>query len=293
MSKQQVVPSISRREILMVKVLGLVGGLVLGIQTTVYAGVVFHVETTFPNRTEISSRTDAMTVDGKKLKMTLNDAGTAQSTVIYRGDREEILLINHGDHTWRAMDKATMVSLGQQINPAMEKMQEMLKNMPPERRAMMEKMFAGQGINPAMMGGKVEMQVKKTGERQTINGYPCVKYETWRENEKVAEHCVSDWKQVPGSQEARGVFQDMAAFSQEVWQGAFKGGGGPASFFESLGKIEGYPVFTRIFSNGTIVTESRLTGVEEKSVAAKEFDPPNDYVKKDFLPKNLSSPMGQ
>ncbi len=277
----------------MVKVLGLLGGLVLGIQTTVCAGVVFHVETTFPNRAEVPSRTDAMTVDGMKLKMTMNDAGTTQSTVIYRGDREEILLINHGDHTWRAMDKATMVNLGQQINPAMEKMQEMLKNMPPERRAMMEKMFAGQGINPAMMGGKVEMQVKKTGESQTINGYPCVKYETWRENEKVAEHCVSDWKQVPGSQEARGVFHDMAAFSQEVWQGAFKGGGGPASFFESIGKIEGYPVLTRIFSKGTIVTESRLTGVEEKSVAAKEFDPPKDYVKKDFLPKNLPSHMGQ
>jgi len=78
-----------------------------------------------------------------------------------------------------------------------------------------------------------------------------------------------------------------------VWQGAFKGGGGPASFFESIGKIEGYPVLTRIFSNGTIVTESRLTGVEEKSVSMQEFDPPKDYVKKDFLPKNLPSHMGQ
>ncbi|MCA9422194.1 MAG: hypothetical protein KC592_14320 [Nitrospira sp.] len=281
----------------MVKVLGLVSGLVLGIQTAVCAGVIFHVETTFPNRTEIPARTDAMTVDGKKLKMTMNDAGNTQTTVIYRGDREEMLLINHGDHTWRAMDKATMINLGQQISPAMEqmqkKMEEAMKNMPPERRAMMEKMFAGQGINPAMMGGKVEMQVKKTGERQTINGYGCVQYETWRESEKVAEHCVSDWKQVPGSQEARGVFQDMAAFSQEVWQGAFKNGGGPASFFESIGKIEGYPVLTRIFSNGIIVTESRLTGVEEKSVSVQEFDPPKGYVKKDFLPKNLSSPMGQ
>ena len=277
----------------MLKVLALVSGVVMGIQTTVCAGVVFHVETTFPNRTEVPPRADAMTVDGKKLKMTMHDAGNTQSTVIYRGDREEILLINHGDHTWRAMDKATMINLGQHINPAMEKMQEMLKNMPPERRAIMEKMFAGQGINPAMMGGKVEMQVKKTGESQSINGYPCVKYETRRGNEKVAEHCVSDWKQVPGSQEARGVFHDMAAFSQEVWQGAFKGGGGPASFLESIGKIEGYPVLTRIFSNGTIVAESRLTGVEEKSISAPEFDPPKDYVKKDFLPKNLPSHKGQ
>lgn len=293
MLKQQAVPSVMRKEVDMVKVFVLVSGLVLGIQTTVCAGVVFHVETTFPNRAEVPSRNDAMTVDGKKLKMTINDEGNTQSTVIYRGDREEILLINHGDRTWRAMDKATMVSLGQQINPAMEKMQEMLKSMPPERRAMMEKMFAGQGINPAMMGGKVEMQVKKTSESQTINGYPCVKYETWREKEKVAEHCVSDWKQVPGSQEARGVFLDMAAFSQEVWQGAFKGGGGPASFLESIGKIEGYPVLTRIFSNGTIVTESRLTGVEEKSVSVEEFDPPKGYVKKDLLPKNLPSHMGQ
>jgi hypothetical protein len=66
MAKKQAVPSIMRQEVDRVKVLGLVSGLVLGIQTTVCAGVVFHVETTFPNRTEIPSRTDEMTVDGKK-----------------------------------------------------------------------------------------------------------------------------------------------------------------------------------------------------------------------------------
>jgi len=273
----------------MLKVLGLVSGLVFGVQATVCAGVVFHVETIFPNRTEVPSRTDAVMVDGKNLKMSMNEPGNTQSTVIYRGDRDEILLINHGDRTWRVMDKATMINLGQHINPAMEKMQEALKNMPPERRMMMEKMLARQGVNSAMMGGKVEMQVKKTSETKTINGYPCVKYETWQKDEKLAEHWVTDWKRIPGSQEAQGVFQDMAAFSREVGEGAFKGSRGSASFFDSIGKIEGYPVLTRIFSNGTIVTESRLTGVEEKSISAQEFDPPKDYVKKDFMPKNLPS----
>jgi len=296
-SKKQAVALVRLKEVDMLKALALVSGLVMGIQTIVCAGVVFHVETTFPNRTEVPPKADAIMVDGKKLKMAMHDAGKTQSTVIYRGDREEILLINHGDHTWRAMDKATMINLGQHINPAMEQMQkrmgEALKNMPPEKRALMEKMFARQGVNPAMMAGKIEMQIKKTGETQTINGYPCVKYETRQEGNRVAEHWVTDWKRVPGNREAQKVFQDMAAFSKEVSQAAFKGSGGPASFFESIGEIEGYPVLTRIFSNGTIVTESRLTGVEEKSISAQEFDPPKDYVKKDFLPKNLSPHKGQ
>ena len=274
----------------MYKVIGFVFVCIMGTQTTVSAGVVFHIETTFPNRTEMPSGTGLMMVEGNKLKMTIDTTGAKQSTVIYRGDREEILVLNNEDHTWRAMDKATMVNLGQQINPAMEqiqkRMEEMYKNMSSEKRAMLEKMFASQGINPAMMGGKIDIQIKKTGETQTINGYPCVKYETWQDDNKVAEHWVTDWKQVPGSQEAQVVFKDMAAFSKEVSQSAFKGNGGPASFFESMGKIEGYPVLTRIFSEGKIVTESRLTGVEEKPVSAEEFDPSKDYVKKDFLPKH-------
>jgi hypothetical protein len=280
----------------MFKVPGLVSGLILGIQTTVSGGVVFHIETTFPQRGEMTPRTGTMMVEGNKLKMSMDDEGNKQPTVIYRGDREEMLLVNNGDRTWRVMDKATMIHLGQQITPAMEQMQkqmeEALKNMPPERRAMMEKMFAGQGLDPGMIGGKREMHIKKTGETQTINGYPCVKYETWQGSEKVAEHCVTDWKRVPGSQEAQGVFKDMADFSREVWQGAFKGGGGPASFFESMGKMEGYPVLTKIFSDGTIVTETRLTGVEEKKVPVQEFDPPEGYVQKDFLPNKTPSNTG-
>jgi hypothetical protein len=113
-----------------------------------------------------------------------------------------------------------------------------------------------------------------------------VKYETWQEDEKVAEHWVTDWKRIPGSQDAQAVFQDMAAFSREIGKGAFKGGGGPGSFFESIAKIDGYPVLTRIFSDGKIVTESRLTGVKEKRIAGEEFDPPQGYVKKEFLPKS-------
>ena len=163
----------------MFKVPGLVSGLILGIQTTVSGGVVFHIETTFPQRGEMTPRTGTMMVEGNKLKMSMDDEGNKQPTVIYRGDREEMLLVNNGDRTWRVMDKATMIHLGQQITPAMEQMQkqmeEALKNMPPERRAMMEKMFAGQGLDPGMIGGKREMHIKKTGETQTINGYPCVK----------------------------------------------------------------------------------------------------------------------
>ena len=105
----------------------------MGIQTTVCAGVVFHIETTFPNRTEMPPRTGSMMVEGNKLQMTMDTTGTKQSTVIYQGDREEILLVNNEGHTWRAMNKVTMVNLGQQINPA-------------------------------MMGGKIDIQIKKTGE---------------------------------------------------------------------------------------------------------------------------------
>jgi hypothetical protein len=286
----------------MIKMGMLVSGFIMGIQATAWAGVIFLTETTFPNRAEMPPQAGSMMIEGNNLKMTVGGMGNAPSTVIYRGDREEILLINHADHTWQAMDKATMVSLGRHMNPVMQQMQthmeNALKNMPPERRAMMENMLArqgvnpGQSINPGMMGRKVEMQVKKTSETQSINNYPCVKYEVWQEGQKVAEHWVTDWNRIEGAQGAQDVFQDMAAFSREVWQGTFPGSGGPVSLFEALGTMEGFPVLTKMFSDGKTVTESRLMGVQEKPASGQEFEPPKDYVKKEFLPKHVPSPAG-
>lgn len=279
----------------MIKMEILVSGFMMGIQATAWAGVVLHTETTFPNRAEMPPQAGSMMIEGNNLKMTVDGMGSIPSTVIYRGDRDEILLINHDDHTWRAMDKETMVTLGRHMNPAMEQLQkhmgDALKNMPPERRAMMENILARQGVDldqgltPGVMDGKIEMQVKKTGETQSINNYPCVKYEIWQEGQKVAEHWVTDWKRIDGAQGAQDVFQYMADFSREVWQETFKGSGGPASLFEALGAMEGFPVLTKTFSDGKPVTESRLTGVEKKQASGQEFEPPSDYVREEFLPK--------
>ena len=89
----------------------------------------------------------------------------------------------------------------------------------------------------------------------------------------------------PATRKHNVCFNKWPPFPRKSLNRHSKAAGGPTSYFESIGNIEGYPVLTKIFSEGKIVTESRLTGVEGKRVSAEKFDPPKDSLKKDFLPK--------
>ena len=248
------------------------------------AGTVFNMETKIPG--EVQSTT--VTVDGKNLKVVTEGETSNNPTMIYRGDRKEMLLIDIEGKTWTKLDKTTMASLGKRVNPAMEQMrkqmEEQMKNIPPERRAMMEKMMKGRGLGRVMMEKRPSLDVRKTNKTKTINDYPCVKYETFEESKKVAEHWVTDWKNVRGAGEAKEVFLDMAKFSREIFESSFTDMKMmKRNDFQMWEKVEGFPILTNILSDGKITREILLKSVEDRSVSSVAFDPPEDYEPRDIL----------
>jgi hypothetical protein len=113
-----------------------------------------------------------------------------------------ILTERHGDHAaesgkedMRRDSKADLANLGQQMNAAMA-MQEQMKNMPPEQRAMIEQMMKARGGLRGMppTAQEVRVEYKPAGSDQ-VGQWSCTKYEGFRGQEKVAEVCAVDPKE--------------------------------------------------------------------------------------------------
>ena len=78
-----------------------------------------------------------MLVDGRNLKSEPGASGKrSQMTMIYRGDRREMVVLDHGKKSYFVMDQQTMKKMAGQMSQAMRQMQEGLKNVPTEQRAM-------------------------------------------------------------------------------------------------------------------------------------------------------------
>jgi hypothetical protein len=101
----------------------------------------------------------------KKLR-TSSDADNA--IAIVRGDKEIVYTINPKEKTYSEMTFAEVEAMMSEMTEQLAKVQEQLKDLPPEQRKMLE----------GLMGGTVKERdgkLKSTGEKKTIAGYSCEK----------------------------------------------------------------------------------------------------------------------
>jgi len=262
-----------------------------------WAGVVFEVETTYHSGSP-RVETSEMSVEKPNLKMEIasgrEGSGKQQDTAIFRGDRREMVVINHEEQYYMVMDSASIARIGGQVSGAMDQaMKEINKHMEgldPKQREMMEKMLKGN--MPGGMPGttptppkRAKSEYRKTGERANKKGYPCVKYEVLRGGEKTQELWVTDWSNVKGSQETAETFKEMAEFFEEMMdsiEDSMGDFGGGFSGFESdeidvFAKIGGFPVVTRDFEGGELESETVLESVTERDLDPDAFEPPKGY----------------
>ncbi len=263
------------------------------------AGVVFQVETTYhsgsPGRGPEGS---TMSVEGKNLKMEIlpgqgGSAGGVKDEAIFRGDRRQMVAVDHRDQTYMVIDGEAVKNLGGQVQgqmqQAMKELEKQLEGLDPKQREMMEKMLKGK---MGQMGGAAgappqapASEFRNTGERATRQGYPCVRYDVLRGGEKFQELWVTDWSNVKGGEEVAGAFREMASFYGELMD-SFKDmmGPGAGNFFpadrnpvEAFTQIDGFPVVTRDFEGGELESETVLESVTERDLDPDAFEPPKGY----------------
>jgi hypothetical protein len=76
-------------------------------------GVVFEVETTYHSGSSPRVETAEMSVEGEMLKMEIlpGGSGGTRDEAIFRGDRRQMVVVNHRDQSYMVIDLAAVQAL--------------------------------------------------------------------------------------------------------------------------------------------------------------------------------------
>jgi len=253
--------------------------------SSAFAGVVYEVEVTDHTEDPATVSDSRISVDGDLVKMDVTSGSKdLNGEMIFRGDRKEMVIVNNEDKTYFVLDEEQMKALAAQISQAMSAMEQALAAVPEGQRAKMEEMMKQR--MPMQMEPREPAELKKTGDSDTVGGYPCVRYEVWRGGIRERELWVTQWKNIEGGTDAVQAFEDMSAFFKEMLDSLPQMGDRSFadSAFEHLKEMGGMPVVTREFADdGTLESEARLTSASSRSLDPADFEPPKDYKRKDMF----------
>lgn len=248
---------------------------------------VMRVETTEHRGAEPRVESSQMVIEGERLKMDLYKAGSDDlnhTMVFHGGDKPRIVVINHRDKSFLIMDPGSIEALGREMQAAMAEARQQIATLPPDQRAMVQKLLDAQ-VGAAEKPELPPTTVMKTSERDTLQGLPVARYDVFRAGEKIREVWVTPFNEVSGSQAALTVLQDMSDFYSDLMesfekQASASFGGGFALDnhpFADLQHMNGFPVVTRNFDQGSLKTEIKLRSVEQQESDPAAFEPPAGY----------------
>lgn len=265
--------------------------LALCISIPVSAGVVFEVETTDHENGGRVESTQTY-VEGKNLKMEIAaGGGRSGGEAIYRGDWREMVVVDHDDKSYMVMDEEALTAVAGQVSQALGQLEDALKHVPEGQRAELEKLMKGR--MPQQAPSRPASEVRKTGERAEMQGYPCVKYEVWRAGARVRELWVTNWKNVEGGEEVIDTFEDVAKFFSDLADSLSDATGFPGlgdsmgdNLFEHMTEIDGFPIVTREFGDDdSLDSETTLRSSRRRTLDPADFEPPSGYKRRSMFPQ--------
>ncbi len=193
-----------------------------------------------------------------------------------------ITIVDDGKKNYMQMTKEDMKKMASQANAAMASVQEKMKNMPPEQRAMMEKMM-GNSLPGGLPSDKPDVyDAKNTGKSDTVEGRKCAVWNLSRNGKLFEEVCVVPFKSLPGKDDVEKSFKELA----EAFSEFSKNMPSVGNSVQVRSQIDGYPVRSRSYDAAGKLrdTETVLTKWVEESVPASAFEVPKGYTKKE-MPK--------
>jgi uncharacterized protein DUF4412 len=178
------------------------------------------------------------------------------------------------------LDKAGVDQLGKKFSAGLEKMREQLAKMPAEQREQMEQMLAKQ--IPGFSGEqKWTVEAVDTGKSDKVDGRACRLWDIKRNGELDEQLCVVPFSALPGKENLQAVFGDFARVFEEMAKTVPMLAGLMSNEFAAQEKINGFPVRSRDYDNGTLSDMERvMTQWRAENIPASTFQVPPDYKKK-------------
>lgn len=264
----------------------LLPAIILALAGQLFAGGVLEMSAKKANGAAVVA--SRMYAQAGKLRMDQMDAqGGIQTSAIFQNN--EMIMVSYADKKFRRIDEKTLAQLGAQMkkaSEAMKQLQQQMANMPPQQRAMMEKMMKGRMAGMAGMGSPppvIRFEADGTG---TWQSYTCKKYTVYAGDQKTQEMCTVPASQVEGAEEfvaaARNMKEFFDKFKEALQMPAFANlAQNPAGV---VGEVEGFPVHTKEFENGALREERFLSSSKTESLSDSLFSPPQGFREEKFMP---------
>lgn len=197
-----------------------------------------------------------------------------KAAFIFDGTRDVVRMVNYDRKTYSEMTRADVERLGGQMSAAMAQMQEAMKKMSPEQRAMVESMMKGR--MPGADASAPRTVYKKVGT-DTVGRWRCDRYEGFQNDQKTSEVCTVDPSVlgfVPADLE---VTRKLAEFFKRMMPQN-------ADSLFSLGKPEeegfsGVPV-RRVFSTAGRPFTTELVDVTRQTFTPSTWEVPAGFARK-------------
>ncbi len=236
---------------------------------TAYAGAVIHqTERDLPDG-KPSDKETVYVQDGMIRSDNLDERGHPTGLMIFRdGVLWDVKVANR---TYSKIDKAAAQQGMQQLQ-AMR--QQMMANLPPERRAAMEKMMerSGQEGTP--------LSWTDTGRTEHVAQFSCEVWQGKRADKLEDEYCIARPGDVTDGDEIYAALRQFAASFKEVISTMQGKAGAPKTGFYNLDWIDrakGYPILRREFSNGKPYRETAVKSIEQQKLPTDKFAIPQGF----------------
>jgi len=226
-----------------------------------------------------------MRTEGDRLRidMAAPPSGQGASSLVFDANAQVLRILRHDDESYVEIDRQTADQIGATMAAARKKMQEQLAKMPPQQRALMEKMMQGGAIplpNPDAPKKAVPLEAKPSGETDDVGGTACTVYALTRGGESKGDVCVAAWDAVGIAPSDIAVLKKLGAFQRKMTEALAGSIPGAEQPFELLERVDGFPLRTRRLEDGKVVSETYFEDLTQRDVPADAFAVPADYTKK-------------
>jgi hypothetical protein len=223
-----------------------------------------------------ATQTNQVQLEAKRMRAESPGAGGSRQVFIFDANKQLIYMINPERKTYSEMTKADADRLGAQASGVMTQMQEQLKNLPPEQRAQVEAMMRGRGAGMPT-AAPAAIQYKKTGTDK-VGRWTCDKYDGFQNNQKVAEVCTVNPKELGLTMADFAVTQELMAFMRGMLSMANANTMFQVGTSDTAGGYSGVPV-RRVSIAGSQQTVSEVTEVTRQTFSDATFAVPAGLTK--------------
>jgi hypothetical protein len=264
----------------------------LGTVGIAHAGVVFRIEVeNFSEGNQFfdggESYITVTKIEGHHMRTdTQGKNGKLATTMIFLGETDEMLMIDHKEETYLVMDRESIEALGKQMSEVMQKMEAALAQVPAGQREMMEKMMMKKLAADPNYKEPSPPNVRSLGESGSVNGIACEWKAVTRDDVLEQKACVCDQSEIAGGEEMVAIAHEMRNFATGLTKlansaSSIKMFGGETMSeigMKMTADLGGFSLISEDFDGeGKLMRRSTFQSADDVSVPAEEFTPPSGY----------------